>query len=413
MISDMRYRLARRVPILGANKYFLAVTSYLTWHKLLSILRCERHRRRRIIRPQALPYIAILDVTNVCNLRCPYCPTGAGISSGRRPSKMTVEDVTRLAEEFGDQLLIAYLFNWGEPLLNPDIASIVDVLHRKRVFTCISSNLSIKLIDRLLDACDAGLDYIMLSIDGTTPETYGAYRRRGNFEVVLENVKRLVEHRRLRRARNPVIEWQFLEFRFNRHERSLAEEMAKKLGVDVFRARPGSAPEEDSVNATLPSADEEKGAESRDKRVASLLRWLDLRLTGGALTAHGALSLKKSDGGCDLLWRSVTINADLGVAPCCYMYRKENDFGDLDEGGLKAVWHGERYVQARSLFNKEVFPELPKNLMHPCLRCPVTSKLKHLDELVKLNRRSSEDRSGFNQTDRESQEKRKIFDYPL
>jgi sulfatase maturation enzyme AslB (radical SAM superfamily) len=56
---------------------------YVTLTKAVNVIRCEAEKWLRVARPKAMPYVAVVDVANRCNLRCPYCPTGARRPSGR------------------------------------------------------------------------------------------------------------------------------------------------------------------------------------------------------------------------------------------------------------------------------------------------------------------------------------------
>src|SRR6185369_14314628 len=57
-----------------------------TPRRLLNLARAEWALRRGKTQLQSMPYIYIIDPTNVCNLRCPLCPTGN--QTAARPKKM-------------------------------------------------------------------------------------------------------------------------------------------------------------------------------------------------------------------------------------------------------------------------------------------------------------------------------------
>ncbi len=82
----------------------LALTGapYLTPAKVLNALHCEWEVLRREVRPRSRPYVAVVDVANFCNLRCPYCPTGAQRNSGRPKTHIQLEHVQKLLDEVGD-----------------------------------------------------------------------------------------------------------------------------------------------------------------------------------------------------------------------------------------------------------------------------------------------------------------------
>ncbi len=371
MIRDRWFQIMRKLPRLGTSKYFIAGSVYLTPKKIANIVKCEIECRRRVLKPESHPYIIVLDVTNVCNLRCPYCPTGAGQRSGRKASMMTADFVAHLLDHLGDYAVMLYLYNWGEPLLNPEIADIVRVAHDRGIFTSMSSNLSVKCDSRLEEMCDAGLDHIDPSIDGGTQEVYEIYRKFGDIELVFENIKRIVAHRKAAGRSNPVIDWQYLDFEHNHHEIPAARMKAKELGVDRFFTRHGCTPDDNK--------------DDQD--------------------AHSFGSKKYS---CELLWRSIVVNADSGVAPCCYMYDRSHDFGRVDEQSIQDVRHNETYVMARRLFDDRRAHELPPDLLHPCLLCGVAEDKPHLAKHIKFNAENHRAK-----TNGSSSKESKVFVYKL
>jgi hypothetical protein len=59
----------------------------------------------------------------------------------------------------------------------------------------------------------AGLTWLIVSADAATPATYETYRRGGNFELVVANVRRFAARRRALGTRTPFLEWQFVPLR--------------------------------------------------------------------------------------------------------------------------------------------------------------------------------------------------------
>jgi MoaA/NifB/PqqE/SkfB family radical SAM enzyme len=354
--KSLALQVARLIPYrgIGIGRWAtlgLAAAEYLTVAKVTNALHCEFEKARRVARPRAHPYVAVLDVANTCNLRCPYCPTGLRMNGGRGRKLMDRAVVRRLVDELGDYLVSCNFYNWGEPLLHPNIAELVEICHRARIWAVISTNLNTTDKRVLEDLCEAGLDYLVLSIDGASQESYEKYRKGGDLQLVLENVAHIVEYRRKRKLKNPIIDWKFLVFKHNRHETRKAYETAKKLGVDIFRFRQGGGPEYATVEA--------RATESVKKRVIKQY--------------------------CRQLWHVVTVNSDGGIAPCCYVFNKNDDFAEYDDSGLMGVRNNEKFVTARKLFDPKAVSELPKDLVHTCLKCDLVHAQPHLREYLASN----------------------------
>jgi MoaA/NifB/PqqE/SkfB family radical SAM enzyme len=322
---------------------------YMTPVKLLNMIRGEQEKWRRVVRPQAFPYLAVIDVANLCNLRCPYCPTGARRKSGRAESLIDPLLVERMLDELDKYLISVNLYNWGEPLLHPQIAAMVRMIHNRRIFTKISTNLNTDNQEVLVDLCEAGLDYLTVSLSGASQEVYGRYHRGGNLDVVLENIRYVAAYKKRNNLRRPIIEFMYLVFKHNRQEMKDARHMAAELGVESFRWFAGGGPGEATIQASSAAAD------------------------------------SLSHNFCHHLWNMVVLNSDGGILPCCYLFFKRDDFGNYAPARVMEVRNNPCFVTARKLFNASEAVDLPRTMQHPCLKCEVVHNQLHLREYLALN----------------------------
>ena len=325
-------RTLRRVPQLTRTRRHLwAVLEHSTPRRIANLILVEFEYRLRRTRVRGHPYILIVDPTNVCNLRCPLCPTGTG-DLGRRSQLMPWDVFTRAIDELAPWAYEVNLHNWGESLLHPHVFEMIAHAAGRNLAINMSSNFNLVRagdIDRLIDS---GLEYLTLSIDGATQETYERYRVRGRLDTVLENARALVARRTALKRRTPYVEWQFIVFKHNAHEIERARALAREVGVDRFRLIPPGVPFD------APDPDGLKEAWF----VAS-----PSEATGGAVEDFRERTMATA---CFYLYRSITVNPDGRVAPCCVVYGTDNDFGDLREETARAIWNGPRYRSARALF---------------------------------------------------------------
>lgn len=255
-------------------------------------------------------------------------------------------------DEVGDYVFFVDLYNWGEPLLNTRLTDFVEVAARKRVSTRISTNLSMRLSeDRLRALINSGLNHMIVSLDGASRETAGTYRRKGDFDLVVENMRRIVRLKRELGSRTPYLIWRFLVFRFNEHELADAAQLATDIGVDRFTV----------AHAFLDEGDYEIPEEDRQL----MKTWVptDPRLTyydpmkpgdvePGHLRKNGPEGKVQSR--CDWHYTSTAINADGAVAPCCAMFNKKDDFGKIavsDDGRYMNVVNNSKFVAIRNHFS--------------------------------------------------------------
>ena len=304
---------------------------------------------------RARPLKLTFDPTNYCQLRCPLCPTGARVQDRDR-GRAQLHVFEHLMDEVGDYVFLIDFFNWGEPLLNERAEELVSMASRRRILTFLSSNLSIPMTDeRVGRLVDSGLSQLIVSLDGATAETYGTYRRMGRFDLVIENMKRVLAARRERGVTYPRVNWQFLVFRFNEHEIGTVRRMAEDMGVD-------------SVTFRAPFLDEGRVPLSEKDRSA-VASWaptlVEFNRYDESSPAHTVVPPRPR---CGWHYMSSAINWDGTVAPCCTVFEKRDDFGKLSGAGgdYMSVVNNDSYRAVRDSFAGR--ESKADGLV--CLKCP-------------------------------------------
>lgn len=297
-------------------------------------LRLNLRLRREVI--HTYPVMAYIEPTLFCNLRCPACPTG--LQLGLRPAAQIDFDYYKAAlDELGDYLFELHIYNWGEPLLHRQTPEMVAYAKAKDIHVRLSTNLSIKLSDDTLERLlKSGLDVLVVSLDGASEETYRHYRRRGDYALVRENLRRLREMRDRLRLKTPEIVCQFLVFRHNEHELETVQAEYRNWGADTLVL----------AGAQMPFPPHDDGFEP------SSIPEYNLYQPEHLYQAEGRRQIK---GGkpCSWLYGGVVLNPNGQVSPCCSVPDQRDDFGSYaPEEGFQAVWNSERYQQARGLFRK-------------------------------------------------------------
>lgn len=327
----------KKIPQYTRNlRHVRSVIQHGTPLKWVNFVRVELERMMRTVEVKGRPYLLILDPCNYCNLRCPLCPTGIG-ELGREQSMLSFENFKKYFEPHIPYLFELYLHNWGESLINKEIYKMISYAKANNVGTNLSSNFVIVTSEDIDNLLDSGLEYLVISLDGATPETYSQYRIRGDFDRVVENVGELIRRRNALGLKLPVVEWQYIVMKQNEHQIPEAEILAKKLGVDLLRFIPVGMPYEFKNR----------------KEVAD--KWYPVSVKGRVESDHEEQQFGQAGkpGPCFYLYRSMVVNPDGGVSPCCVVYRKERDFADLDVVGedIPAIWNNDKFQSARSLFS--------------------------------------------------------------
>lgn len=310
-----------------------------------------RARRTRLL---GRPYRLFVDPINICNLHCPLCPTGQNLK-GRKKGKMPPEVFHKVLRELGVYAKQMLLYNWGEPLLHEQIFHYVRAAQDLDIETCLSTNLNIFSEETAREMIASGLRHLILSLDGTTPETYAQYRIGGDFHRVVENARILHRMKQKLNAPFPRVTLQFLVFKHNLADVPRVHDLGAEIGADEVTISGGYLGGKGQT-PFIGSADTQE----------LLDRWL---VDDPAY--RGEFDYFRPDGiltpdPCFFLWRTATVNWDGSVSPCCCVYEEETDFGNIMEQPFARIWNNEKFRSARACFGSGGKTAGPRNICHAC-----------------------------------------------
>jgi len=315
------------------------------------------------------PSHLFMDITNICNLRCPLCPTGVG-TPGRKKGIMPLETFKKIINDMQRYLISIDLFNWGEPFLNKHVYDMIRYAHKHHIITSVSTNFNYFSEKSAEDLISSGLDFLILSIDGASQETYEQYRVGGDFQKVIRNIEILVYRKRKLGKKNPFICWQFLVMRHNEHEVEIAQKLSQDLGVDRITIDHAYLPIDTRQNANrwLPKnpayhrynvQELEKIWNTQENQQAQAL--------SNPNREHVITEDFKRRVNCKWLWTQSTINWDGSISPCCAIYDPADDFGTLSGRQFRKVWNNEKYRASRQFSSKGEIGSTKT----VCMRCPI------------------------------------------
>ena len=273
------------------------------------------------------PFMMMVEPTNLCNLRCPLCPSGNG--QMKRPrGTMELATFQRLIDQAGGHLLLLMLWNQGEPFINKHLLEMVRYARARRIPTMTSTNGHfIGTPAEAREVVESGLDEVIISFDGVDQETYSRYRVGGQIEKVFEGTRLLARAKAELGSDTPLINLQFIVFRHNEEEVATAQRLARDLGADKFLVKTAQIYDVAEADLFLPEAEEFR-------------RYEDL--------ASGDLKVKGQPArGCKVLWYSTTVNWNGDVAPCCFDKDVDFPLGYTDEQAFADIWKGSAYTRFR------------------------------------------------------------------
>jgi MoaA/NifB/PqqE/SkfB family radical SAM enzyme len=335
--------------------------------KILNLCLAKYHFLARSSTVLSRPFGLILDPSNACNLACPGCVHSTHVKELQLFSwgkgLLSESRLSSFLGNYGPYAIHANFCNYGEPLINPDTPKYIQRAKRQLVKTMLSSSLSLGRFDAEAYA-ESGLDYMLVSIDGATQPVYEIFRRNGRIDQACENIRKLAEAKRKLGKRTPVIAWRFLTFEHNVHEIPAAIERARQAGADQFLSLAPYDVSWDDPN--IRAADIESINLLFDARQEAGIRanWNPFPDSLDAETIGREFELSWSDrpagpenpgngeSTCHWLYKSITMDANGRIIPCCAAPRPDIDlhFADFEGSSPADVFNSEKYRLSRLSF---------------------------------------------------------------
>jgi radical SAM protein with 4Fe4S-binding SPASM domain len=275
---------------------------------------------------KSMPVSISIEPTTSCNLRCPECPSG--LRQFTRPTGMLDQDFfKKIIAELKNTLVNLTFYFQGEPYLNPKFLDMVKHASENGIFTITSTNAHYLNDENAKKTIESQLDKLIISVDGTTQETYEQYRIGGDLSKVIEGTKNIVKWRKQLNSKRPLIVFQFLVVKPNEHQIADVYKLAEELGVDDVKLKTAQVYDFENGNDLIP----ENETYSRYKK-----------------NNDGKWSIKnKLLNQCWRMWSGCVITWDGLVVPCCFDKDAKHQLGDLKNQTFKGVWLSDGYNNFR------------------------------------------------------------------
>jgi len=256
-----------------------------------------------------MPFFLSVEVANYCNLQCPECPVGTKKNTKLIAKVIDYELYIKLINEMKPTLQHLILYFQGEPLLNKQLPDFIQYAHKARIFTSTSTNAQFLTKDNAKLLVLSGLDKIIISVDGSTQETYQKYRIGGRLDKAIDGIKHLVFWKNELKSITPMVEIQFLVLKTNEHQMDEMRLLAKRLKANRMSFKTAQLYDFENGNALMTS----KTRYSRYKK-----------------NQIGKYVLKgKQPNRCLRLWSGGVVNAHGEVLPCCFDKESNYSFGNV------------------------------------------------------------------------------------
>ncbi len=297
------------------------------------------------------PVLYNIETTNVCNMRCVFCPRTTRMTRKQEYMDMEVfecvidqlkpfseADIKKwddfvekeygvLKNDIGENHFFLYviakvltLHGWGEPLLDKYLAQRIALLTERGFATYFSCNPENINVDNVVEIFESGLDYFKLSIESVNDERQHNIRGgRSSYEDNLDKINQLLSHKK-KSGYNTTIIVTMMNINTEDQENEFRQLVESLKGKDVY--------------IYLKSRDNQWNLGTRNQTKA--IHWLEF---------------------CHDPWSSMGLQVNGLVSACGREdYNNELIMGDSREESLLDIWNGEKYKE----FRRKHF-EMPNN----------------------------------------------------
>lgn len=287
--------------------------------------------QKRVV-ASSLPPLLHVELTNVCNLKCPMCIRTTSMT--RKLGYMPVDVAGKIAEEAAaGGVEFVTLQQLGESTLHPHFDQIIRKFKSCGLKTLLSTNGNLLNDDRQTRLAESGLDFLIFGLDAATEETYKTIRVGGDFHETLANVESFLRKLKERRKKMYVV-MQFIYMSLNKEETAQFRAKWEGFGAHVW-FKPLSV------------------WNGEEAAIANLKPDPARRLN------HHTL--------CDWPWRQMLIHWNGNAVACCNDYDGAVIFGNAAKNSLAEIWNGDVMRKFREAHIKG------RETIDFCKNCPYVS----------------------------------------
>lgn len=313
-----------KLKVVGVNPRYIAYR--LKWNLLAKTPFLTR-----------VPTHVDIETASACNLKCTMCPHG---NANYQMNKGTIDFglAKKIIEECAELGVSSMkLSGRGEALVHPQFVDMVEIAKTRGIMDVMfNTNGFLLTEEKTKSLIEAGIDLIIISVDGATKETYESIRIGSDYDTVKRNIEFLVRYRREQKRKRPMVRLQFVKMKENIHEFEMFQKMWKDK-VDV-----------------LVALDYSNRVDQKTKAIT------ERRAIGRAYCPHP--------------WRRLTITSIAIALMCCADWDIKYGVGDCTKQTIKEIWNGQPIEYGRECIRKLEHHKIPS-----CKDCfsPISYKWKN------------------------------------
>lgn len=246
-----------------------------------------------------------IEVTRHCNFACIMCPNSQYPDNDK--GHMDINVFKKIIDEIAPYAEIIKLHWVGEPLLHPQITKLIEYARNNtRAQLYLSTNASLLFGVKAEGIRQSGLDKLIISLDGSSVNSYESIRRKGNYSEVVNNIDAFIQS--VNQKGGPLCHIKMIQFKKNDSE------------IEFFKKRWSSY-------------------KSIMVDVMWLSDWAGNVPGVRKLTIYHNPISKKSRKACSDLWFKMQIDWSGKIALCCFDAKGSIIIGDITKDSVVEAWH--------------------------------------------------------------------------
>lgn len=307
-----------------------------TYNKTINLWKKGYNYSHKKLNINTYPSVSNIELTNACGMKCIMCPRG---HMKRKIGYISLELFEKIIKQMKYNTRIV-LHHFGDPLLHPQIGKIIEICHKYGIQASFSTNPSSLTKEKIKQILDSKLDYLHISLDGATKETYEKIRRgRADYGVAIQNIEKFLKEKNFRKNRKnhnlPITTIAIIRMKETKNEiEDFKKQWKNKKGIDFVEIK-DFITWDGSIKEITSLADEFSHKYKREYYYP-----------------------------CFWPWGKVTVLWDGRVVPCCFDYDAKLVLGDLNKQTLKEIWNSKKMQEFRKQNIENSFPK-----GHLCINC--------------------------------------------
>ena len=276
----------------------------------------------------------VMEVFGGCNYTCQMCPQSNPGRGKTWTRKMPLKEFERILDEivpkYGTPQI--NLEGSGEPTMAKDLPDYVKAVKKRNLkcfMYCNGARLQGKFME---DVVDAGIDFIRISVIGFNKEKYKKWMNIDNFELILDNIKKLDEYVKKSGSKCKVSTYHLITDNNNLNQEILSYQnnVINKTHVTAYIWK---------MHNWSGNFDNKNPRKKTDRRSCGRPFAPELTVrAGGEIGRTGA------------------------IVPCCQTLGPPNEeksiLGHLDKNSFEKVYFGEKYENLRTAHKNKEFDKI-------------------------------------------------------